>query len=103
MDRGYSFNYINNAGMRKRLEALIAAAEDANAAGGNYPVPRTNPALASTVKERLIAGYVSQPCKWERYAIVAGVRVAKTKVASVSAAAVGRALAPFTVDTDSTL
>src|SRR3546814_14792935 len=55
MDRGYSFNYINNAGMRKQLEALIAAAEEANAAGGNYPVPRTNPATPNNVKERIIA------------------------------------------------
>src|SRR3546814_11919118 len=61
MDRGYSFNYINNAGMRKQLEALIAAAEDANAAGGNYPVPRTNPALAHTVKTRIIAGRSEAP------------------------------------------
>src|SRR3546814_7868223 len=69
MDRGYSFNYINNTGMRKQLEALIAAAEDANAAGGNYPVPRTNPALANTVKERIIAGYVSNTWKWDRFSI----------------------------------
>src|SRR3546814_7816416 len=75
MDRGYSFNYINNAGMRKQLEAWIAAAEDANAAGGNYPVPQTNPALANTVKERIIAGYVSNTWKWDRFSIVAGVRV----------------------------
>src|SRR3546814_416183 len=102
MDRGYPFNYINNAGMRKQLEALIAAAEDANAAGGNYPVPRTNPALANTVKERIIAGYVSNTWKWDRFSIVAGVRVENTKVTSVGAAAVGNALAPFSVENDST-
>src|SRR3546814_15946446 len=95
MDRGYSFNYINNAGMRKQLEALIAAAEDANAAGGNYPVPRTNPALANTVKERIIAGYVSHTWKWDRFSIVAGVRVENTTVTSVGEAAVGTALPPF--------
>src|SRR3546814_11421150 len=88
--------------MRKQLEALIAAAEDANAAGGNYPVPRTNPALANTVKERIIAGYVSNTWKWDRFSIVAGVRVENTKVTSVGAAAVGNALAPFSVENDST-
>src|SRR3546814_11447317 len=78
--------------MRKQLEALIAAADDANAAVGNYPVPRTNPALANTVKERIIAGYVSNTWKWDRFSIVAGVRVENTKVTSVGAAAVGNAL-----------
>src|SRR3546814_12238668 len=78
MDRGYSFNYINNAGMRKQLEALIAAEEDANAAGGNYPVPRTNPAIANTVKEGIIAGYESHKLQRDRFSIVDGVRDRKS-------------------------
>src|SRR3546814_15843576 len=89
--------------MRKQLEALIAAAEDANAAGGNYPVPRTNPALANTVKERIIAGSVSNTWKWDRFSIVAGVRVENNKVTSVGAAAVRTALAPFSAENDRTL
>src|SRR3546814_9489311 len=42
MVRGYSFHYINNAGMRQQLKALIAAAEDANVAGGDRKRTRLN-------------------------------------------------------------
>src|SRR3546814_2286900 len=56
----------------------------------------------SLFRSRIIAGYVSNTWKWDRFSIVAGVRVENTKVTSVGAAAVGNALAPFSVENDST-
>lgn len=102
LNRGYVFNYINNPALRDQLDAVIAAAEAANAAGGNFPVPRTNPALANTVEERIIAGYISNSWNWDRFSVVAGVRVENTKTTSAGAASVDGALVPVEIGNDET-
>lgn len=102
MNRGYVFNYINNKGMRRQLDGLIAGAREANENGGNFAVPSRNPALANTVKERIIAGYVSGSWKTDALSIVAGVRVEHTKIDSTGAASVGGALNPVVVSNDYT-
>lgn len=102
LDRGYVFNYLNNKGMRQQLDALIAGAREANAAGGTFAVPSRNPALANTVKERIIAGYASVSWKTDDLSIVAGARVENTKIRSTGTAGVGGALAPVAVSSDYT-
>lgn len=97
LDRGYAFNYLDNKGMRSQLDALIAAARTANANGANLAVPENNPALANSVKERVIAGYISNSWTWDRLSLVAGVRVENTRVASSGAALVGSALTPISI------
>jgi TonB-dependent receptor len=103
LNRGYTANYINNPAMRDQLDALLAAAEAANAAGGTFPVPRKNPALANTVNERIAAGYVSNIWHWDRFSLVAGLRVENTKITSEGAAATGGVLQPITIESDNTL
>ena len=102
LTRGYTFSYLDNRGMRGQLDALIEAAREANAAGGNLAVPTPNPALANTVQERVIAGYVSGSFKFDRLSVVAGVRVEKTKIESTGVAALEGALAPVSVERDYT-
>ena len=102
MNRGYVFNYLNNKGMRTQLDALIAAAREANANGANFAVPTANPALANSIKERVIAGYVSNSWKWDALSVVAGVRVENTRISSTGAAAVGGVLSPITLENDYT-
>ena len=102
LNRGYVFNYLDNKGMRRQLDALIAAAREANANGGNFAVPTANPALANTVKERIIAGYLSGSWKMDALSIVAGVRVENTKISSTGAAALGGVLSPVAINNDYT-
>lgn len=102
LDRGYAFNYINNKAMRGQLDALIDAARTANAAGANFAVPENNPALANSVEERIIAGYVANSWTWDRLSLVAGVRVENTKVASSGAASVGGVLTPISLENEFT-
>lgn len=102
MNRGYVFNYLDNAGMRGQLDALIAAAREANANGASFAVPTRNAALANTVKERVIAGYLSGSWKMDALSVVAGVRVENTKINSTGAATVGSALVPIDISNDFT-
>ncbi|MGE4430986.1 MAG: TonB-dependent receptor [Sphingobium sp.] len=102
MNRGYVFNYLNNAGMREQYDAIIAAAQDANEAGGDYLVPGPNAALASLVKERIIAGYVSNSWKWDNLSVVVGLRVENTKISSQGNALIGTTLYPMDVSSDNT-
>ncbi|SCW41576.1 TonB-dependent receptor [Sphingobium faniae] len=102
LNRGYVFNYLDNKGMRHQLDALIAGAREANADGANIAVPTVNPALANTVKERIIAGYVSGSWKMDALSLVAGVRVENTKVSSTGAAALGGVLTPVAISNDYT-
>ncbi|MGE4321496.1 MAG: TonB-dependent receptor [Sphingobium sp.] len=101
-DRGYSYNYIDNAGMRRQLDALIEAAREANANGADFAVPTRNPALANSVKERVIAGYVSGSWKTDDVSLVAGLRVENTKIASRGIANAGGTLVPVSVSNDYT-
>lgn len=104
LDRGYTANYIDNPGLRDQVDALIAAAEAANAAGtGNFAVPRNNPALANTVKEKVAAGYFSNTWRWDRFTLIAGARVEHTKIDAQGAAVVGGALQPVNLDSSNTL
>lgn len=102
LNRGYVFNYLNNAGMRGQLDALIAAAREANANGANFAVPTRNAALANTVKERVIAGYLSGSWRMDALSVVAGVRIENTKISSTGAATVGSALVPIDISNDFT-
>lgn len=102
LNRGYVFNYINNKGMRRQLDALIAAAREANENGANFAVPEINTALANTVNERIVAGYVSGNWKMDALSVVAGVRVEHTKISSTGAATVGGSLAPVSISNDYT-
>jgi len=104
LDRGYTATYLDNPGLRDQVNALIAAAEAANAAGtGTFAVPRNNPALANTVNEKIAAGYLSNTWRWDRLSLVAGVRVEDTKVEAEGAAVVGGALRPVELDGGNTL
>jgi len=104
LDRGYTANYIDNPGLRDQVDALLAAAEAANAAGtGNFAVPRNNPALANSVGERIAAGYVSNTWRWDRFSLIAGVRVEDTKIDAEGAAIVGGVLQPVELAGSSTL
>lgn len=103
MNRGYSTNYVDNPMMRWQLDAIIAAAEAANAAGtGNYAVPRHNPALANSVKERIAAGYISNLWRWDRLSLVAGVRVEHSEIKAEGAAAVDSELQQLRLKNDDT-
>lgn len=100
LDRGYVFNYLDNKGMRRQLDALIAAAREANANGANFAVPTENPALANTVRERVAAGYVSGSWKTDVLSIVAGLRLEHTKISASGTAAIGGVLTPVSLDND---
>ena len=103
LNRGYTFNYIDNRTMREQLDTLIAAARTANGTGASIPVPATNPALANTVKERIIAGYVSNSWKWDQLTVVAGLRIENTKVTAEGVANLGGTLTPVSFMSDNTL
>lgn len=104
LGRGYTANYVNNPALRDQVDAILAAAEAANAAGtGNYAVPRSNPALANSVGERIAAAYVSNTWRWDRISVVAGVRVEHTRITSEGAANVAGALQPVIIKSDNTL
>ncbi|MET0250510.1 MAG: TonB-dependent receptor [Sphingobium sp.] len=102
IDRGYGYDYIDNKGMRRQLDALIAAAREANANGANFAVPTPNLALANQVRERITAGYVSGSWKADALSIVAGFRVEHTKIRSAGAANLGGTLLPIDIDNDFT-
>ena len=104
LSRGYTANYINNPAMRDQVDAILVAGEAANAAGtGKYAVPRNNPALANSVKERIAAGYISNTWRWDRISVVAGVRIEHTKISSEGAASVAGVLRPVVIKSDSAL
>jgi TonB-dependent receptor len=104
LERGYTANYIDNPGLRDQVDALIAGAEAANASGtGSFAVPRNNPALANSVRERIAAGYVSNTWRWDRFSLVAGVRVEHTKIEAEGATVVGVALQPLRIESNNTL
>jgi TonB-dependent receptor len=102
MNRGYTANYIDNAGMRDQLDALIAAARAANANGANIPVPTVNAALANEVGESIAALYASNTWKFTRQSLTAGVRVERTDVDSRGIATVGGALMPVDISSERT-
>jgi TonB-dependent receptor len=104
IDRGYTANYIDNPGMRDQVDAIIAAARDANAAGtGNYAVPSFNPALENTVREKIAAGYISNTWRWDRFTVVAGLRVENTKIDAEGVAQVAGVLQPVNLGSSNTL
>lgn len=100
--RGYTTNYLNNSLIRSQIDNLFAAAEAANAAGGNFLVPVHDPLLANSVKERVIAGYISNSWQWDRLSLIAGVRAENTKITAVGAASVAGALQPIRINSDKT-
>jgi TonB-dependent receptor len=102
MNRGYEANYIDNAGMREQLDALIDAARVANANGANIPVPVSNPALANEVAEQVAAAYASNTWRFDRQSLTAGVRVERTSIETQGIAAAGGVFTPLDLDTTRT-
>ncbi len=100
---GFQSFFIDNVALNQQLEAVIAAAERANAsAGGTFPVPRRNPALANTVDEDVTALYVQNTWKWDRHTLLAGLRVEKSEVTAKGLAQVGTSLVPLSLSSDDT-
>ncbi|MDX2221268.1 MAG: TonB-dependent receptor [Rhodospirillaceae bacterium] len=109
VDRGYSWTYIDNVGMRKQLDVLLDAARAANAAGrGTYPLPVRDPSLANMVDEDIYAGYAMNTWTWDRQTLIAGVRVEHVGITSTGVAVTAGAGGvpvrnPVSIDADSTL
>jgi TonB-dependent receptor len=99
---GFQANFINNVALNKQLEAVIAAATAANTAGGTFPVPRPNPALANTVDEKILSVYAQNTWAWERHKLLAGLRIERSKVDAAGSAQVGAALLPLKLESDDT-
>ena len=99
---GFQANFIDNVALNKQLEAVIAAATAANAAGGTFPVPRPNPALANKVDETIISGYAQNTWAWDRHKLLAGLRVEQSKVEASGTAQAGAALVPLSLESDNT-
>jgi TonB-dependent receptor len=97
IDVGFDVNFVDNPAIRQQQEAILAESAARNAAGGNFPVPRPNPALANSVDETIFAGYISNTWKWDRHTLMAGLRVERTNVASTGQAQVGATLTPVTI------
>lgn len=101
-DRGFTFNYIDNAGMRAQAEALINAARAANAAGANNAVPQLVASQRSRIDEDLLAGYAMNTWKWSNQTVLAGVRVERTKLQSQGTATVNGVAQPLSLDNTTT-
>lgn len=99
---GFQANFINNVALNKQLEAVIAAAAAANTAGGTFPVPRPNPALANKVDETILSVYAQNTWAWERHKLLAGLRVERSDVEATGSAQVGAALVPLNLESDDT-
>lgn len=102
IDVGFDVNFVDNPAIRQQQEAILAESAARNAAGGNFPVPRPNPALANTVDETIFAAYLSNTWKWDRHTLMAGLRVERTNVSSSGQAQVGATLTPVTIKGNTT-
>ncbi|WP_309645566.1 TonB-dependent receptor [Phenylobacterium sp.] len=102
VNTGFQANFIDNPALGRQYDALVAALVAANAAGGTNPVPRSDPSLANTVEEKVLAGYVQNTWRWDRHTLLAGVRIERTEVASEGAARVGATLTPISLGTEDT-
>jgi TonB-dependent receptor len=100
IDVGFNVNFMDNPALRRQYDALIAAMVSANGAGGTFPVPRSNPALANTVEEDILSGYVQNIWRWERHTLLAGLRAERSEVTSSGVASVGGALVPISLSAE---
>ena len=81
--RGFDWNYIDNRGLRRQLDGVLAAAAAANAAGtGNFALPTRDPAQAYQVDEDITAAYAMNHWQWGRHGLLAGVRVERVDITS---------------------
>jgi TonB-dependent receptor len=103
IDVGFQAFFINNVSLNEQLQAVIAAAERANAtAGGNFPVPRRNPALANTVDEDVTSVYVQNTWKWDRHTLLGGLRIERSEVSARGVAQAGANLVPLVLKSEDT-
>lgn len=99
---GFDVNFVDNPAIRAQQEAILAEAASRNAAGGNFPVPRPNPALANTVDETIFAAYLSNSWKWDRHTVLLGLRVERTNLTSAGQANIAGRLTPVSFDNSNT-
>lgn len=99
---GFQVNFLDNEAINNQLQAIIAAANAANAAGGNFPVPRRNPALANTVDETILSAYIQNTWKWDRHTLLAGLRVERAEVDSTGQAQIAGRLNPISLSSEDT-
>lgn len=101
-DRGFTFNYIDNAGMRAQAEALFDAARAANARGGSYAVPQLIATNTSRINEEMLAVYAQNTWRWSNQTVLAGVRVERAKLGAEGFATVGGVPQPLSLENTTT-
>lgn len=91
--RGWGVRYVENIGLRAKLDDLLAAAE----AQGIYdPSKLTQPQDRFDVSEDILAGYVQNKWKFDRWELLAGLRIEHVELESSGFAAAGGVLTPIT-------
>jgi TonB-dependent receptor len=80
--RGFTFNFVDNHALGDQARDVFDALEKANAAGGNYAVPRFDPTGAFTIKERIASAYVQNSWDWDGVSVLAGLRLEHTRTDS---------------------
>ncbi|MFC7379180.1 TonB-dependent receptor [Brevundimonas sp. GCM10030266] len=99
-NRGFTFNYIDNAAMRRQAEALLNAARAANAAGADYAVPELVPTQRFAIEERVLAAYVQNTWRYGPHTVLAGLRAEQIDVESNGFVTVDGAVSPISLASD---
>ncbi|WKL56067.1 TonB-dependent receptor plug domain-containing protein [Asticcacaulis sp. ZE23SCel15] len=98
--RGFTFNYIDNAAMRARSEALINAARAANASGANYAVPQLSPSQRAEIKEKMTSAYAMNTWQWQTQMLQIGLRAEKVETTSTGTATINGVAQPIVIDNE---
>jgi TonB-dependent receptor len=101
-NRGFTFNFIDNHALGDQARAVFAGLERANAAGGDYAVPRFDPTGAFAIKERIASAYVQNSWRWNNVSVLAGVRLEHTSSKSDGLLLGDGGLAPLRLKNDYT-
>jgi TonB-dependent receptor len=97
--RGWGVRQVENIGLRAKLDELLAAAQ----AQGLYdPSKLTQPQDRFDVSEDILAGYVQNKWKFDRWEILAGLRIEHVELESSGFAAAGGVLTPITASQEYT-
>ncbi|WP_193743251.1 TonB-dependent receptor [Sandarakinorhabdus sp. AAP62] len=99
---GFDVNFVDNPAIRSQVDAILAAANAANAAGGTFAVPRPDPSLTNSVDEKILAAYFTNTWKWSRHTLMIGLRVERAEVDAAGAARIGAVLTPINLSSRNT-